>query len=157
MTGPRRSRRRWACLAGVACLVCAAAVMVGCGSAGQHRLDSADATKLRAELASAASASAAGDRATTLAALDRFRARVDRLAATDRLASGDARALRAGAAQALAAATRQLPAPTPPAPAVVTSAPEPTPPPAPAHPAHPKPAPEHKHHDQPDKRKKGSD
>lgn len=131
--------------------------MIGCGSAGQPRLDAADATKLRAELASAASASAAGDRATTLAALDRFRARVDRLAATDRLASGDARALRTGASQALAAAARQLPAPAPATPVVITPAPEPTPPPAPAHPAHPKPGPDHnKHHDKPDKGKKGA-
>jgi outer membrane biosynthesis protein TonB len=157
VTGTRRSRLRWTCLAGLAGLACAAAVIVGCGSGAQPRLDSADATKLRAELASAASASAAGDRATTLAALDRFRARVDRLAATDRLASADARALRTGASLALAAAARQLPAPAPPAPAVVTSAAEPPPPPAPAHPAHPKPAPEHKHHHQPDKGKKGSD
>jgi outer membrane biosynthesis protein TonB len=157
VTGTRRRRLRWTCLAGVAGLVCAAAVIVGCGSAAQPRLDSADAAKLRAELASAASSSAAGDRATTLAALDRFRARVDRLAATDRLASGDARALRTGASQALAVATRQLPAPGPTEVVVATTATEPTPPPAPAHPPHPKPAPEHKHHDQPDKVKKGSD
>lgn len=158
MTRPRLSSLRWTRLAGLACLVCAAAVIVGCGSAGQPRLDGADATKLRAALASAASASAAGDRATTLADLDRFRARVDRLAATDRLGSGDAQALKVGASQALAAAARQLPAPAPATPVVVTTAPEPTPPPAPAHPAHPKPEPDHnKHHDQPDKGKKGSD
>jgi hypothetical protein len=131
--------------------------MLGCGSAGQPRLDASNASKLRAELASAASASAAGDRATTLAALNRFKARVDRLAATNGLARGDARALNNGALQALAAARRQLP---PPAPAVVTSAaestpPTPTPPAHPAHDAHPKPGPDHKHHDKSDKGKKG--
>jgi hypothetical protein len=152
VTGPHlnRTRRTWP--AQVAFLACSAALIVGCGSAGPSRLDASDATTLRTELASAASSSAAGDRATTLAALDRFRARVDRLAATDRLASGDARALRAGVSQALAAATRQLPAPAPAASAVVTSATEPPPP---AHPAHPKPRPDHKHHDKPDKGKKG--
>jgi len=149
-----RTRRTWPAQV-VAFVACAASLMVGCGSAGQPRLDTANATKLRAALASAASASAAGDRASALAALDRFRARVDRLAATDRLAPGDARALRAGASQALAAAARQLPAPAPATPVVVATAPEPTP--APAHPEHPKPGPEHKHHDQPDKGKKGSD
>jgi hypothetical protein len=157
VTGCRLSCLRRSGLAAVGCLVCAAcALMVGCGSAGQPRLDASNATKLRAELASAASASAAGDRLTTLAALDRFKARVDRLAATDRLAHGDARALNAGVSQALAAARRQLP---PPAPAVVTSAaestpPTPTPPAHPAHDAHPKPGPDHNHHDKPDKGKK---
>jgi hypothetical protein len=131
--------------------------MVGCGSSGQPRLDAWNATKLRAELAAAGSASARGDRAATLGALGRFRESIDRLAATDDLASGDASALRAGVSQALAAARRQLP---PPVPAVVTSVAEsttPTPPPPAhrAHPAHAKPAPDHKHHDKPDKGKKG--
>jgi hypothetical protein len=129
--------------------------MVGCGSAGQPRLDASNATKLRAELASAASASAAADRATTLAALDRFKARVDRLAATDGLAPGDARALRTGASQALAAAARQLQPPAQPAPALVTSAAEPPTPPKPAHPAHLEPGPDHKRHDKPGTGKKG--
>jgi hypothetical protein len=131
-------------------------VFVGCGSAARTRLDGSDATKLRAELASAASASARGDRLTTLAALDRFRARVDRLAATDGLAPGDARALRAGVSQALVAAARQLQPPAQPATAVVTSPTEPPKPrPKPAHPAHPKPRSDHEHHDKPDKGRKG--
>jgi hypothetical protein len=156
VTAPRLSRRHWSWIAQAAGLGCAAALIVGCGSAAQPRLSPSDATRLRAELASAGSASTRGDRATTLDALDRFRARVDRLAAIDRVAPGDARALRAGVSQALAAAARQLPAPAPAAPAVVTTASEPPAPPTPEHHVHPKPGPDHKHHDKPDKGKKGS-
>jgi hypothetical protein len=156
VTGLRLSCTRLTWPTRIAGLGCAAALLVGCGSSGQPRLDASNATKLRAELASAASASARGDRATTVDALARFKARVDRLAASDGLASDDARALRTGVSQALAAAARQLQPPAEPPPAVVTTVTEPPTPPKPAHPAHPKPGPDHKHHDKPDKGKKGA-
>ena len=89
--------------------------MAGCGSADRPRLDSADATQLHAELATAGAAAQRGDRAGTLNALREVKTRIGQLSAAELLAPDDARALKAGLSRAFAAAERQLArsAPTP--------------------------------------------
>jgi cell division septation protein DedD len=163
VTGPltpvrkHRSRRAW-----TACLGFAAALLIGCGSEGGPHLAAVDAGKLRAELGAAEAASARGDRAATLDALGRFKVRLERLQASNRLAPDDARALRIGVSQALAAAERQLEPAAPPA-ATATAAAPPAPSPTavptepPKTPKKPTPRPHPKHHDKHEKGKKGSE
>jgi hypothetical protein len=159
VTGSRHLRRivpRWT--GSIAYLACGCGLMIGCGSSGGPRLGAPDAAKLRTELAAAEAASGRGDRAMTLDLLGRFKGRIDRLAAAGQLAPNDARALKAGLSQALAAAERQLKPPAPAAARVAATQPTtvPAPPPAPKR-AHPAPAHHPKHPGKPDKGKKGSD
>lgn len=161
VTGSRHLRRILSRSTGsigrLAC-ACACGLMLGCGSGSGLRLDASDAAKLRTELTAAEAASRRGDRTTTLELLDRFEARIDRLGAAGQLAPDDARALKAGVSQALAAAERQLKPPAPAAAPVAATQPTtvPAPPPAPKR-EHPAPAHHPKHPGKPDKGKKGSD
>ncbi|HJZ61012.1 MAG TPA: hypothetical protein VKD47_02530 [Miltoncostaeaceae bacterium] len=115
-----RGRRSAACLVAAA----AAAVLAGCGgSGGGHRpLPRADERALLASLDAARTAAAAGDRAGATAALRRFQARAERLLAAHAIDPADARALRAGALQAIARVPLDVRTPAPPPPAVITSA-----------------------------------
>jgi hypothetical protein len=107
-------------------LALAAAALAGCGS-DQKRLHTAEASSLRAELLAAKTAAARGSRAGALAELARFEARTEQLAAAGRLASDDARALRVGVQQALAAVRRELPAAVVPSARTTPSPPVPAP------------------------------
>jgi outer membrane murein-binding lipoprotein Lpp len=111
------------------CLLLTGGMLSGCSSAAQVRLGSADASRLSAQLAGASAAAGRGDRAGTLSELRGFQARIGHLAVAGSIAPADARALKLGAAQALAAAERQLKASS-----TATAAPATSASPAPASP-----------------------
>jgi hypothetical protein len=117
----RRTRR----LSLAAPAAIAALALGACGSAGSRHLALTDAGVLRADLSAARAAADGGNRAGALASLDRFAARVERLRVSGRLSPADARALAAGAAQALDVATRELPGPVAPVAPVAPALPAP--------------------------------
>jgi hypothetical protein len=119
----------------------AAAVALGaCGSGAGDRLGSADAGKLKGELAVVQAAAAGGERSRALAALATFRAQLRRLSTSGRLSEADAHALRLGVQQAMAAARRELPQPAPaPAATEAAQAPAASPPASPKPKGEPKP------------------
>jgi hypothetical protein len=116
----------------VTMLVCVAlAPAVGaCGSQAPTALDSPDALTLQRAIAAVRTSAGRGDRAAALAGLDGLRARIERLAAAGKLPRGEATALRAGVARALAAGRREL---QPPAPVETSSGPAASIPAPPAH------------------------
>jgi hypothetical protein len=107
----------------------------GCGSSGHRGLSSADASRLRAEIAAARTAVARHEALQAASSLVAFRRQVGRLAVEHKLTSAQAQALQAGAQQAQARVALDVkPAPvTTPAtttPATTTAAPAPPAPPA---------------------------
>jgi hypothetical protein len=102
----------------------------GCGSSGHSRLSSADAARLRADIAAARTAAGRHEAPQAASSLVAFRQQVGRLAAENKLTTAQAQALQAGAQQAqarVALDVKPAPAPTP---ATTTAAPTPPAPPA---------------------------
>ncbi|MGZ4331125.1 MAG: hypothetical protein ACXVXL_24350, partial [Solirubrobacteraceae bacterium] len=120
-------------------LVAAVGVAVGsagCGSSGHNGLSSADAARLRADIAAARAAAARHEAPQAASSLVALRQQVSRLAAQHKLTPSQAQALETGAEQAqarIALDVRPAPAaaPTPLAP---TAQPAPAGPPAPGPP-----------------------
>ncbi|MGZ4259000.1 MAG: hypothetical protein ACXVS6_24005 [Solirubrobacteraceae bacterium] len=133
-------------------LVAAVGVAVGsagCGSSGHNGLSSADAARLRADIAAARAAAARHEAPQAASSLVALRQQVSRLAAQHKLTPSQAQALETGAEQAqarIALDVRPAPAaaPTPPAP---TAQPAPAGPPAPGPPGKAK---GHQKHGRPD-------
>jgi hypothetical protein len=103
--------------------------LAGCGSSGDNSepgLTSGQAQGLVAQLETARAAAAARNVAATKAAIDKFRRSVARLRRAGALTDTQARALRVGAARALAR-VRSDNAPPPPAPAETQTTPTPAP------------------------------
>ncbi|MGZ4219315.1 MAG: hypothetical protein ACXVH3_08030 [Solirubrobacteraceae bacterium] len=133
-------------------LVAAVGVAVGsagCGSSGHNGLSSADAARLRADIAAARAAAARHEAPQAASSLVALRQQVSRLAAQHKLTPSQAQALETGAEQAqarIALDVRPAPAaaPTPLAP---TAQPAPAGPPAPGPPGKAK---GHQKHGRPD-------
>jgi hypothetical protein len=106
----------------------------GCGATVRSGLSSADASRLRADIAAAKTAAARHEAPQAASSLVAFRQQVSRLQAQHKLTTAQAQALETGAQQAQARVALDVkPAPAPP-PATVTTttpAPAPTPPPPP--------------------------
>ncbi len=121
-----------------------------CGSTDHHGLSSADAARLRAELATARTAAARDEAPQAASSLVAFRQQVVRLAARRELTAAQAQALELGAQQAQARVALDVrPAPVTP-PATPTTA-APAPPAAPAAPGPPGKAKGHDKHEGPGK------
>jgi hypothetical protein len=120
-------------------LVAAVGVAVGsagCGSSGHNGLSSADAARLRADIAAARTAAARHEAPQAASSLVALRQQVSRLAAQHKLTPSQAQALETGAEQAQARIALDVrPAPTAaPTPATTTAEPAPAGPPAPGPP-----------------------
>jgi hypothetical protein len=102
----------------------------GCGSSGHNGLSSADAARLRADIAAARTAAARHEAPQVASSLVALRQQVSRLAAQHKLTASQAQALETGAEQAQARVALDVK----PAPATPTTA-------APAAPAPPAPSP----------------
>lgn len=106
--------------------------LAGCGSSGHSGLSSADAARLRADIAAARTAAARHEAPQVASSLVAFRQQVGRLAAEHKLTTAQAQALQAGAQQAQARVALDVkPAPAPAPAATSTAAPTPPVPPAP--------------------------
>jgi predicted small lipoprotein YifL len=124
--------------------------LAGCGSSGHSGLSSADAARLRADIAAARTAAARHEAPQAASSLVAFRRQVTRLAAEHKLSAGEAQALETGAEQAQARVPLDVkPAPAP-APTTPTTA-APVPPAVPAAPGPPGKAKGHDKHEGPGK------
>jgi pyruvate/2-oxoglutarate dehydrogenase complex dihydrolipoamide acyltransferase (E2) component len=118
-----------------------------CGATDRSGLSSADASRLRADIAAARKAAARHEAPQAASSLVAFRQQVSRLEAQHKLTTAQAQALETGAQQAQARVALDVrPAPAPPQATVTTTAPAPAPTP-PAPPAPPAPPGKAKGHD----------
>jgi hypothetical protein len=128
----------------------------GCGSSGHNGLATADAARLRADIAAARTAAARHDAPQAASSLVALRQQVSRLAAEHKLTTSQAQALETGAQQAQARVALDVrPAPAP-APATPTTA-APAQPATPAGPGPPGKAKGHDKHKGPGKHGHGGD
>jgi hypothetical protein len=119
----------------------------GCGARARSGLSSADASRLRADIAAARTAAAHHQAPRAASSLVAFRQQVSRLAAQHKLTTAQAQALETGAQQAQARVALDVkPAPAPPPATVTTTTPAAAPPTSPGPPGPPGKA---KKHDKP--------
>jgi hypothetical protein len=149
---------------GLAVALLIAGGMAGCGAVGHSDLSSADAARLRADIAAARTAAARHEAPQAASSLVALRRQVSRLAAQHKLTTAQAQALETGAEQAqarVALDVKPAPAPAPATPSTTTPAtPTTTAPAAPAPAAGPGPLGTAKGHDKhkgPGKHGKGGD
>jgi hypothetical protein len=141
---------------GLAAALMIAGGIAGCGGAGHSDLSSADAARLRADIAAARTAAARHEAPQAASSLVALRRQIARLAAEHKLTTAQAQALETGAEQAQARVALDVkPAPVQ-APATPTTTAPAAPAPAPA-PAPPGKAKGHDKHKGPDKHGKGGD
>jgi hypothetical protein len=108
-----------------------ATASAGCGATARSGLSSADASRLRADIAAAKTAAARHEAPQAASSLIAFRQQVSRLEAQHKLTTAQAQALETGAEQAqarVALDVRAAPAPPPATVTTSTPAPAPTPP-----------------------------
>lgn len=132
---------------GVTVALLIATATAGCGAAAHNGLSSADAARLRTDIAAARTAAARHDAPQAASSLVAFRQQVTRLAAAHELSAGQAQVLETGAQQAQARVpldVKPAPAPTPATPTTAAPAAPPT-----AAPAAPGPPGKAKGHDKP--------
>jgi hypothetical protein len=104
----------------------------GCGATARSGLSSADASRLRADIAAAKRAAARHEAPQAASSLVAFRQQVSRLEAQHKLTAAQAQTLETGAEQAQARVALDVkPAPTPPPATVTTTTPAPAPTPTP--------------------------
>ena len=105
--------------------------MAGCGASGHNGLSSADAARLRADIAAARTAAARHEAPQAAASLVALRQQLSRLAAQHKLTASQAQALETGAEQAQARVALDVsPAPAAATTPVTTTAPAAQPAPA---------------------------